>query len=62
MENQRSIVAIQFSYAQALCLEEMLHIRITEGSLFYGTPIEEFKLDLTGIRTEAKQAVARLHL
>ena len=48
--------------AQALCLEEMLHIRITEGSLFYGTPHRRIQVRFDSvIRTETEQAVARLH-
>ena len=48
--------------AQAICLEEMLHVHIPEGSLFYGEPRrrEQVALD-AALRRQTHQAAADLH-
>lgn len=48
--------------AQALCLEEMLGVRIASGALFYGTPRRrtDVAFDAT-LRTKTEAAAARLH-
>ncbi len=48
--------------AQALCLEEMLHVQIPEGSLFYGQPRrrEHVQFD-ESMRQETREAAAQLH-
>jgi CRISPR-associated exonuclease Cas4 len=48
--------------AQALCMEEMLGIRVSAGAIFYGTPRrrEDVAID-DALRREAEQAAERLH-
>jgi len=48
--------------AQAMCLEEMLHVRISGGSLFYGQPRrrESVAFD-TSLRQSTRQAALNVH-
>lgn len=48
--------------AQALCLEEMLKVRILEGALFYGKirHRQDVRFD-EALRNETKETVSRLH-
>jgi CRISPR-associated exonuclease Cas4 len=48
--------------AQALCLEEMLGVQITQGSLFYGRPRRrsDVQFDET-LRTETEKLAQRMH-
>lgn len=48
--------------AQALCLEEMLHVRVPEGALFYGKPRRRQVVCFDDtLRGETEEAAARLH-
>jgi CRISPR-associated exonuclease Cas4 len=47
--------------AQALCLEEMLHVSIVEGALYYGTPRRRTVVTFdSGLREETERMAARL--
>ncbi len=48
--------------AQALCLEEMLHVQIPQGALFYGQPRRrhEVEFDET-LRRETEALAAAMH-
>lgn len=48
--------------AQAMCLEEMLNVTISEGQLYYGTNRRRFDVDLSDqLRDTTRTAAARLH-
>lgn len=48
--------------AQALCLEEMLGVDISEGAIFYGQPRRRQPVDFTPeLRAETEAAAAALH-
>jgi len=48
--------------AQAMCLEEMMGVRITEGALFYGRQQRRHPVGLgEELRRETREAAARLH-
>jgi len=48
--------------AQALCLEEMLDVNISEGALYYGKAGRRLEVVFTtDLRSETEQAAARLH-
>ena len=48
--------------AQALCLEEMLGVRIAEGSLFYGEPRRRTAVVFDeGLRKRVERLIERLH-
>jgi len=48
--------------AQALCLEEMLSLTISEGALFYGTPRRRTVVSFDGVLRETTEyAARRLH-
>ena len=48
--------------AQALCLEEMLGVRISEGHLFYARPRRRTSVQLTNaLRSETARLALRLH-
>ena len=48
--------------AQALCLEEMLSVRVAEGALFYGRIQKRHDVSITAaLRHETEVACARLH-
>jgi CRISPR-associated exonuclease Cas4 len=48
--------------AQALCLEEMLHVEIAVGALFYGQPRRRTTINFdAGLRAETVKLAARLH-
>jgi CRISPR-associated exonuclease Cas4 len=48
--------------AQALCLEEMLHLTIPTGALFYGTPRRRTEVVFDGrLRNTTEHAAKRLH-
>jgi len=48
--------------AQALCLEEILHVKILEGAIFYGQPRRRQSVEFTAdLRAETKQTAAALH-
>jgi CRISPR-associated exonuclease Cas4 len=49
--------------AQAICLEEMLAIRVTEGALFYGRSQRRYTVQFDeALRSETEQASERLHM
>jgi CRISPR-associated exonuclease Cas4 len=48
--------------AQALCLEEMLRVRVPEGALFYGKTQHRHEVAFTTkLRAETETACLRLH-
>jgi len=48
--------------AQALCLEEMLAVKVPAGALFYGKTRRRQEVDFTlGLRRETEETAARLH-
>jgi CRISPR-associated exonuclease Cas4 len=48
--------------AQALCLEEMLEVRVTEGAIFYGKPRRRLEVPFDpDLRERTEGAAARLH-
>jgi CRISPR-associated exonuclease Cas4 len=48
--------------AQALCLEEMLNVKIEEGAIFYGRPRRREAVQFDdGLRTKTDELVSRLH-
>ena len=48
--------------AQALCLEEMLDVRIGEGAIFYGQPRRRQPVEFTPeLRAETEQTARKLH-
>ncbi|MCK4565587.1 MAG: CRISPR-associated protein Cas4 [Verrucomicrobia bacterium] len=48
--------------AQALCLEEMMKTKITEGAIFYGLPRRRQLVEFTSeLRAETEQTAAALH-
>lgn len=48
--------------AQAMCLEEMLQVTISEGALFYGEPRRRTPVDLSAdLRAETQRLTCRLH-
>lgn len=48
--------------AQALCLEEMLKVRINKGALFYGRTKRRLEVDFDdALRQDTKDTVSRLH-
>lgn len=48
--------------AQAICLEEMLGVRIAQGIVFYGQPRRRFDVELDHeIRERTEQCAARFH-
>jgi len=48
--------------AQALCLEEMLHIEVREGAIFYGAPRRRTRVEFTPeLRVRTERAAARMH-
>ncbi len=48
--------------AQAMCLEEMLKVRIIEGALFYGRTRHRLDVEFDdGLREKTKDTAARLH-
>lgn len=44
--------------AQAICLEEMLHVRISDGALFYGEPRRRQEVEFTTELRSATEALA----
>lgn len=48
--------------AQALCLEEMLGVRVDSGAIFYGRTRRRLEVDFDGsLRGQTEKAAARLH-
>lgn len=48
--------------AQALCLEEMLGVRVDSGAIFYGRTRRRLEVDFDGpLRRKTEKAAARLH-
>lgn len=48
--------------AQAICLEEMLHIEVKGGALFYGASQKRLDVSFTkDLRSETEQAAKRMH-
>ena len=48
--------------AQALCLEEMLEVKIEDGAIFYGQPRRRENVEFTPeLRAETEQTAQRLH-
>ena len=48
--------------AQALCLEEMLDVRISDGALFYGQPQRRLEVVFSDeLRTETERLASRMH-
>ena len=48
--------------AQALCLEEMLGVRVDSGAIFYGRTRRRMEVDFDGpLRRKTEKAAARLH-
>lgn len=49
--------------AQALCLEEMLHVAVPRGAIFYASPRRREYVDFTTqLRQEVREAAARLRI
>lgn len=67
VEYKRSKLKHEKSYeiqlcAQALCLEEMLHVQIDEGAIFYGKSMRRRRVIITdGLRRETKNCSRRMH-
>lgn len=48
--------------AQAICLEEMLNVQISEGAIFYGKSMRRHNVDFTEkLRFETETAAKRMH-
>lgn len=48
--------------AQAICLEEMLNVQISEGAIFYGKSLRRNNVDFTKeLRVETETAAKRMH-
>jgi len=48
--------------AQALCLEEMLHVSVPSAALFYGRPVRRFEVALSpSLRDETERLAKRAH-
>ncbi|MCX5807412.1 MAG: CRISPR-associated protein Cas4 [Proteobacteria bacterium] len=48
--------------AQALCIEEMLHVRVIGGAIFYGKSMRRHDVIFTeGLRQETEAAAKRMH-
>ncbi len=48
--------------AQAMCLEEMMHVEIPEGAIFYGQPRRRQQVEFTPeLRTETEETSRKLH-
>lgn len=48
--------------SQALCLEEMLKVRVDEGAIFYGKSMRRHDVEFTnGLRQETEAAAKRMH-
>jgi len=48
--------------AQAMCLEEMLHVTVTHGAIFFGETARRLEIAFdNGVRADTRAAASRLH-